>query len=179
MAYVPGIGEKDPEKIVRSIRNAHERLTNVESSVSSVAARVTVTETDVAAIGSFLSSSVPVGSAVALTTTVVADITSLTLTPGTWDVNGVVVFSPNAATNTTVLIAAVHTTSATLPAFPAENGRTHYGMPFTGGVAQALPCGPRRFTVLVDTPVYLVADAIFTVDTMSAYGFLRAHQATA
>jgi hypothetical protein len=153
MAYVPGIGEKDPEKINRSIRNAHERLTTAEADIDTAQTDIDAAEARLAAIGSFLSSEVLIASAVALTTTVVANITSLTLTPGTWDVTGEVVFSPNAATNTTVLIAAVHSVSATLPTFPAEGGRTQYGMPFTGGVAQALPCGPRRFTVVADTVV--------------------------
>ncbi|MEF1435483.1 hypothetical protein QWU86_11715, partial [Neisseria gonorrhoeae] len=65
--------------------------------------------------GEFISSSVVVGSAVALTTNVTANVTSITLTAGDWDVAGTVSINPARSTTIAAVIAGISNTTATLP----------------------------------------------------------------
>jgi len=129
-------------------------------------------------IGEVASSIVLVGSAVGLTTNTAANVTSLSLTAGDWEVSGEVWFSQNAATVATIAQAAITTTSATLPTVPAVGTALskHSGTEATGSGA-IVTVGPCRMTLAATTTVYLVAQSTFTVNTNAAYGKLRARRA--
>lgn len=128
-------------------------------------------------IGEVISSSIPAGSAVSLTTGVQANVTSISLTAGDWDIWANVAFLPAASTVTTVWASAVSTTSATIPVGPNGGAFTQYtGFSITGG-SYFTPVGMLRISLASTTTVFLVAQANFTVSTETVYGFLGARRA--
>lgn len=137
----------------------------------------TTTNDDAAAgvVGEYTSSNIAAGSAVSLTTGTTANVTSISLTAGDWEVSGNVITNPGGSTSQTGLIAAISTTSATLPVAP---GAGAYAVGVYSGTANflALPTGTRRLSIAGTTTVYLVANAAFTVSTNAAYGFIGARR---
>lgn len=127
-------------------------------------------------VGEYISSSILVGSAVSLTTATSANITSISLTAGDWDVEGMVIFNPNALTTTTSLQMGISQTSATLPTLGAENNSNINTQSFSAGLSQSLSCGPMRISLSATTTIYLVAQAAFAINTMSGYGFIGARR---
>lgn len=129
-------------------------------------------------VGEFLSSIVLVGSAVALTTATPANVTSLSLTAGDWEVAGEIWFNPAGTTIPTQQIAAINTASATLPTAPAIGvARAQQSGTAATGVGSILVVGSCRISLAATTTVYLVAQSTFTVSTMGAFGKLRARRA--
>ena len=127
-------------------------------------------------VGEFISATLASGSAVALTTTVVANVTSISLTAGDWDVTGVVAFNFGATTSFTDVAGGVSSTSASLGAL---------GSFFDYATAATVPvAGPSptwtvpvtRLSLSGTTTVFLVARGTFTVSTLSAFGFIRARR---
>lgn len=115
-----------------------------------------------------------------LTTGTAANVTSISLTAGDWDVNGIVVFTGGNTTNVTFLNYAINTTSATLPTSGTTmRGQDSFGsagkVPFVvGDVSYSITAS--RLSLNATTTVYLVASGGFTVSTMSAYGQIRARR---
>lgn len=133
-------------------------------------------------LGTLVTSSVPSSSAVSLTTATPANITSISLTAGDWDISGVIDFSPAATTSVTNITASVSLTSATLS---GQTGGSGLGTDPTMAWNQAasVPVGVMamevptvRLSITKTTTVYLVAQATFTVSTMTAYGTIRANR---
>lgn len=142
-------------------------------------------------VGEYIFSTIPTGSAVSLTTATPANITSIALTPGDWDIDCQVEFSPGASTSVTVSTASISLTSATLSTQPGGTvGRATLGPEpvMTINQAAAVPAAGYalapssvRCTISaappgVTTTVYLVAQATFTVSTMAAFGTIRARR---
>lgn len=126
--------------------------------------------------GTYLSSDVPIASEVALTTATAADVTSLALPEGDWDVEGIVAFDPDGTTTTSDQWAAVSQTSATLPTLGETEAMTRNGAAHPAGVGAILSTGVCRLYIAAPTTVYLVAQAVFAVSTNAAYGFIRARR---
>lgn len=135
-------------------------------------------------IGELIFSTIPTGSAVALTTATPANVTSIVLTPGDWDVDGVVDFNPGASTSVTQYNSSVSGTSATLATQP---GGGNFGPDGTFTLNQAAMVPAAGFdaaptTIRVTVPqgttqqVFLVAQATFTVSTLAAFGTIRARR---
>jgi hypothetical protein len=127
-------------------------------------------------IGEYISSTVLAGAAVALTSTVTADITSISLTAGDWDVEAVLAFAPAATTTVTVIEGAISQTSATLPTIPASGGYARLALAFTAGATQVIATSRARMSLAGATTIYLPARATFAVSTMGAYGFIGARR---
>lgn len=123
------------------------------------------------AIGEFTSSNIPVGSAVSLTTNTAADITSLSLTAGDWEVSGNVIFAVGGGTTTTEVLGWTSSTSATVPTAPNEGQFAFSSSP------AGLTLGNKRYSLSGTTTVYLSVRGVFAVSTMTAYGYLRARRA--
>lgn len=125
-------------------------------------------------IGEYISSTVLVGSAVALTTATTINVTSISLTAGDWDVSGVV-YTNNSGSLSSIE-AAINTTSATLPTRPGA-GMTSL-MNLSAGIASNLgvPITTGRISLASTTTVFLVTNATFT-GSCSAYGFIGARRA--
>ena len=127
-------------------------------------------------VGQFISSTVLAGSAISLTTATAADITSISLTAGDWDVWGSAVFAPAAGTAPTNFQGWISQASATLPTLPNGGAQFAVSATFAASATAALPVGATRVSLSATTTVYLSAQAAFTVSTMAAYGFIGARR---
>jgi hypothetical protein len=127
-------------------------------------------------VGELIESEVLVASAVALTTGTAANVTSISLTAGDWDVWGNVATNPNGATTQTAIEAAISTTSATLPTRPGKGAFTQLFVTFQAGISIIVPTGTTRLSLASTTTVYLVALSNFGVSTNAAYGYIGARR---
>jgi len=126
------------------------------------------------ALGEELSAEVLVGDAVALVTNTAKTVVSVTLTAGDWDLSGVVSFLPAATTSITKLSQSISATTNTHGA-----NKNKKAAAFTAVVPNdtAIADTPIvRVNVSETTTYYLIAQATFTVDTLSVYGYLRARR---
>lgn len=130
-------------------------------------------------IGEYISSSVNAGSAVSLTTGTAANVTSISVPAGDWDIGGVVGMYPGATTNITLFYGSTSTTSAT------QNSNPGYltSLPLGAGsgfvtTAQqtAFALNPMRYSFSSTTTVYLVVTANFTVSTNGGFGYIWARR---
>lgn len=116
------------------------------------------------------------GTGVSLTSNTQTNITSISLTPGEWDLTGAVWYTPAASTSYTFRDHSISATSATMAGTIGQYflDRTSARVPtdFFGGES----VGPLRVNISTTTTYYLVARAIFTVSTMTATGKLRARR---
>lgn len=129
-------------------------------------------------VGQQVISTVASASAVSLTTATPANVTSISLPAGDWEVSGTVIRSLGATTSITQLITSVSTTSATASSATAGDGTfqifsTAAEVP-AANVSQVIP--PVRLSLASTTTVYLVASDTFTVSTNAVFGTLRARR---
>lgn len=124
-------------------------------------------------IGQIQSSDVPIGSAVAMTGGITADVTSILVPAGIWQCWGTVVTSPAGSTITTSMGAWLGTTSVTPPT-AIENGGAFAqiaGITTGAGNRLALSVG----TLYIDTAsplnLYLSSFVNFSASTLGAYGY--------
>jgi len=127
-------------------------------------------------VGEYIESDILSGSAVSLSTGVSANLTSISLTAGDWDVGGGIVFNAGGTTTISQLVASTNTTSATLPTSPGKGSTFNMVLPFTTGNSQVIPLGTRRYSLSGTTTVFAVAQAVFGVSTMSVFGILWARR---
>lgn len=130
-------------------------------------------------VGEVISSSVVSGSQVSLTSTTAANVTSISLTAGDWDVTGTVVLNPAGTTTVTAIAGGISTTSATLVTTPDANGlpTVNIAATLTTGAVQRLSIATYRINVSSTTTVYLVAQSTFATSTMGAFGAIVARRA--
>lgn len=129
-------------------------------------------------IGETISSQLASGSAIGLTTNVAANVTSITLTAGDWDVWGTIYFTGGATTQVSNLIASISTTAGALDGSlgrivtQAYNSQTLNA--FATNPAIAMP----QFQVSLagSTTYNLVAQSAFTTSTESAFGIIYARR---
>lgn len=132
-------------------------------------------------IGEYIESVIVTGSAVSPSTSVAANITSISLTAGDWDVRAIANYKGGATTTTAFAFASLSTTSATLDTTPGR----YFAAPisgttstlFTGGNEFAIAIAGYRFSLSGTTTIYLVTQHAYAVSTMSAYGILSARRA--
>lgn len=130
-------------------------------------------------VGEVIKASVTSGSPVSLTNNVFANMTSITLTAGDWDVNASFNFGGGASTAVTRLLGNISEISATFDSTPGRNydiavhsGETPFGVQNpTANIA------PVQINVASTTTIYAVAFALFTVSTCNVFGLLRARRA--
>ena len=129
--------------------------------------------------GEFVSSNIGFGSAVPLTSNTPANVTSITLTAGDWDIDASAYYKTNSTTNLTLAQFSISTTSATQnlasPFYSQMNWNPSSGIVM--GVNTFNLTTPRnRVSISATTTYYLVVNAVFTVATMSAFGYLAARR---
>lgn len=128
-------------------------------------------------VGEYIESVIPTGSAVSLTTGTAANITSIALTAGDWDVDAIAYFGPAATTNTTSEVGWITTTSATLDSTAGRiNAVTIPNAGITGGSGHSIAIPAYRFSVAGNTTIFLGAQSSFTVSTNVAYGRIAARR---
>ncbi|WP_250533990.1 hypothetical protein [Caballeronia sp. AZ10_KS36] len=122
-------------------------------------------------VGEYVSNS---ATGVALTSGTAANITSVSLTAGDWDVSGTISFVPAGTTVPSAFNCGTSTTSATLGALGTQTFSASSAFP--AGSAQGLAAPTQRISVSATTTVYLVGSSAFTTSTMTANGFIRARR---
>jgi len=144
---------------------------NCPTNFSSSAIAGTATNNNAAAgyVGEYVSSSIPSGSAVPLTSGTAANVTSVSLTAGDWECAGNAISNPSGATQT-LMSAYLNTTSATAPTLPGGGGVVNWNSSSVSNIAIGLP--PTRFLLSSTTTVYLAASVTFSGGTDGALGFL-------
>lgn len=138
----------------------------------------TNTNDDAAAgyVGELISSTVVAGSAVSLTTNAAANITSISLTAGDWDVSAINMFQPGATTSASIYRGSISATSATIDTTPGRviSKVDAAQVPGTNYQAYAIP--QTRISLAATTTIYLVSYALFTVSTMTSWGTIAARR---
>lgn len=130
-------------------------------------------------VGELVFSGINSASAVALTTATTANITSISLTAGDWDVWGHVNFNTQASTTVMVSsLSGISPVSATI-----SGGSDRYcGFDYGSGITASLASGagytvpPLRLTFSSTTTLYLITNTIFNSGTCSAYGRIYARR---
>lgn len=100
--------------------------------------------------------------------------TSISLTAGDWDVDGVIGIVPAGATTLANIQAGISTTSAAMPT--AIGGRTIFGPAGAAGVGSNVPAPRTRISLASTTTIYLVAFSGVNVSTATVDGFIRARR---
>lgn len=128
-------------------------------------------------IGEYISSSISSGSAIALTTTVAANVTSISLTAGDWDVSITGMFTGGSTTTVNYLRGSISTTSATINGVPGSLAVSSHqaGTAFNVGQTPTV-CTNTRLSLASTTTVFLVCDASFATSTCSAFGIIQARR---
>jgi hypothetical protein len=127
-------------------------------------------------VGEYFTSSLDVGSAIALGSFTPVNIATITLPAGDWDVWGTVVFLPGAITTVNTIQAWLNTASAAIPGDLTQGGYLSLRAQFLTGQPQAVPAGRMRFSTSADTPIFLTASAGFGVAGMTAFGAIFARR---
>jgi hypothetical protein len=144
------------------------------SSTTGIVGTTTNDSAPAGSVGYFLSDIVDEASAVSLTTATPADVLSINLDAGDWDVWGNISFIPAATTNVVQARAWISDTSATLPdaAFYSGIQNTAAGVVPASTFGFCVPCV--RVSVAAPTTYYLSCTSAFSVDTLAACGALYA-----
>lgn len=126
-------------------------------------------------VGEYVSSTIAIGSAVALSSGITANVTSISLTAGDWDIVTNIITEVNASTTGTFIEGGWNTTSATLPTRGLN--RSYFDNRTTSaGVNQAINTSAARLSIASTTTVYLVISKGFAVSTATAYGIISARR---
>jgi hypothetical protein len=130
-------------------------------------------------IGEVISSTVATGASIALTTVATANVTSIVLSPGDWDVDGRVCFTLASTTTMGYLSCGINTASATLPlnnAGVATQVGAGTNVVTDVTVDPSLSLSSVRINVSLATTVFLLARAKFATSTCKAYGSISARR---
>lgn len=124
-------------------------------------------------VGEIISSLVATGSPVSLSTATAANVTSISLTAGDWDVEGNINFTLTGAT-ATAFAGGILSTTATLPTDGSEVASGVVTTAITGVNGITLP--RKRLSLASTTTIYLVAKATFTLGTIGVWGGVTARR---
>src|SRR5262249_49332257 len=127
-------------------------------------------------VGEYIEGEVLVASAVSLTTATSADVTSISLTAGDWDVWGEVNTAPDGTTTQTIVGGWISTTSATFPTRPNKGAYNFVSAIPTAGTPNSIVTGMRRYSLSTTTTVYLTIYCEFAVSTNKGYGIICARR---
>ena len=123
-------------------------------------------------VGEYISSTVLIGSAVALTSSTPTNVTNVSLTAGDWMCEGSVSTNPAGTTTTSFVAAWISSNSAVSPTPPNGGSYTQSYAPAPAGLPLSYLAGTIRISVSTTTTVFLETYDTFAVSTMSAYGFI-------
>jgi hypothetical protein len=127
-------------------------------------------------VGQVIKSVIPSGSAVSLTSTVTANVTSISLTAGDWDVWGNVCFFVAGTTTIQSVAGSITTTSATIPNSGTGNAAFSMAGSFVTGQGICMSTGTMDANISATTTYFLTANSNFGVSTNGGYGFIEARR---
>lgn len=158
--------------------SAVQTLTNKTLTNPTISGTTTNDNAAAGCVGEYLSASLASGSAITLANGVAANITSLSLSAGDWDVWGEIQLSLPASTAYTYYLGGIHTVSATMPAAPdlSRNGWTGASQTIPSLTGNGFLIGIKRVSIASSTTVYLVGQMGFTAGAPSAYGVIAARR---
>ena len=134
------------------------------------------------AVGEFLTTTVATASAVSLTTATPADVMTLSVTPGDWDISFQIRHKPGATTSVTVLSCSLSPTLNTMNTQPGGSGIGTDPMVIFSTAANVIvgeftqTSLPIRVSLAATTTLHVVCNDTFTVSTMAAYGTVSARR---
>lgn len=127
-------------------------------------------------VGEFLSTDVPIGSAVSCNTGTAVDVATVSLTAGNWMVYGNVVYSATIGTMTGANVWVSDGAAATEPTRPNAGGQSFVqGVSVAAGSDFILSAGPRRFSLGATTTLRLGFRNTGAA-TATCYGFIGAYR---
>lgn len=127
-------------------------------------------------VGEFISSEVAPNT-VTLSNSVIANVTSISLTAGDWDLFGCVSFTATGAVVETTIIGGISNVSANVDGNFCGGALYQLVTSFTTGGNQLLGGLNRRISINTTTTIYLIADAAFSGGTsLKAGGFIGARR---
>jgi hypothetical protein len=128
-------------------------------------------------VGEYISSTVAYNATGNLTTATSTNVTSISLTAGDWDVFGSCLVDGPGTTVLNYMIAGFSSTSATLPVYQYYTTAYFQGgaTPFSTVNIFANPPS-FRFSLSATTTIYLVVTAGFSVNTLTAGGYMAARR---
>ena len=128
-------------------------------------------------VGEFVTSVIPLASAISLTSLTVANVTTISLTAGDWDIWGNVGFTGGASTTVLALFGWVSSANATLP------DASLYSSVISNPASTLFAVSPvcfsvpgQQFKLSGTTTIYLSVDASFAVSTGTAFGGIYARR---
>jgi len=140
------------------------------SSTNGIVGTTTNDNANAGSVGEYLTNTT---AGTSLSTGVVANATSVSLTAGDWDVEGVVLFAAAAGTTVSDIVAGVSMTSATVGAFGSY---TEIQTSFTTAASQTICTPVTRISLSAPATAFTVARSNFGVSTMTVTGFIRARR---
>jgi hypothetical protein len=150
---------------------------NTQSTVSTLQTTVSTLQTTVATVGQVLTSSIPGGSSGTITNNTPADITSISLPAGSWNVYGSVFLTVTSApiSNWRGWISSA---SASIPTPPGSGAFFNLNTATTvfSGANQGLSAGMTNITSDGTVTAFLSCSVNFGSGSVGAYGFLGATQ---
>lgn len=114
-------------------------------------------------------------SGVTLSSAIPANVTSISLTAGDWDVGSEIGFAGAAGTTAVTLLGGINTTTASFPGAP-DPSFLQINAAFTASTTQFFPLGVKRYLLSTTTTVFLVGQANFSVSTMTGSGVIWARR---
>ncbi len=129
-------------------------------------------------VGEYSSASLPLGSAIPLSTGVTTSIVSLGLSAGDWHIWGQAVSIVPAATNMTVIASGLNSNATTMPS-ATTGGLTQLAFGtagVNGGGSNFINVGPIRLSLTTTATTFLLASATFATSTASMYGSMQARR---
>lgn len=120
-------------------------------------------------IGEVVSALVAIGSPVSLTTTVVANVTTISLTAGDWDVEALCSFTETTAT-VSARVGGISSASATLPTDGSE-GYCGVQSTLTSEI-NSITLPKKRVSLSGTTTIYLAVKATFSAGSCGGFGYL-------
>ena len=127
-------------------------------------------------VGEYIQASVASGAAVALNTNVAATVTSIALTAGDWDVEGMVSYHSSGTTNVNDITEGIGTVAATLPVAPGSVNCDYLTIVLPAAPDTAYLAPRARISLAAPATIYLVCLAHFTISTLVAYGQINARR---
>lgn len=144
------------------------------NSTAGIVGTTTNNNVNAGSVGEYVESLVPVGTPVSLTSTTAANVTSISLTAGDWDVSGICNFTNGSAT-VTATACGITATTATIP----TDGSQAYSGAVTTVLTTLNSATParKRFSLAGTTTIFLVARTTFSAGTSAAFGTINARRA--
>jgi hypothetical protein len=180
-----GTGIATVNSTATSIQIGPNQFTNISTAYSiNTASQITPTaihgtgsndNANASDIGEYSTATIATGSSLSLTSPNALNVTNFTLTPGDWDVWGVIDYLAGGATTFTVMKSGISTTSATIGSQDTFTNLALAGtLAAASDMAQTTPTV--RISIASSTIVYLVAQVTFAVSTLKVYGSIFARR---